>query len=125
MTLPSIGARFVCTSKIDKKIPIRRVFVLRTWFSSDSMMSITVPSAAATIRFGSVGTVRSGSRKNATVQKNRNRKNTETHSESNAAITASNAQTAKIQRASQSVWRRIKGFYFRSPNELGQAAKNR
>src|SRR5436309_3165798 len=114
MTRPSIGTRFVWTSKIDKKIPTRRIFVLRTWFSSHSIMSITVPSAAATIRFGSGGTARSGSRKNATVQKIRNKKNSDNHTENNAATTASSAKSAKTQRASRSVCRRIKGCIFKA-----------
>src|SRR4029453_3795581 len=112
MILPSIGARFVCTSKIDKKIPTRRVFVLRTWFSSNSMMSITVPSAAATITFGPAGAVRSGSRKKATVQKISNKKSNDTQPEKNQQTAASTAKNTKIQRASESVWRRIKGVYF-------------
>src|SRR5437667_7343187 len=124
MTLPSIGARFVCTSKIDKKIPTRRVFVWRTWLSSVSTMSITVPSAAATIRFGSAGTARSGSRKNATVKKNSNTNSNDNHTERNTAATARSAKNAKIQRAAESVWRRIKRFYFRSLKQLGQDAKN-
>src|SRR6266566_41222 len=114
MTLPSIGARFVWTSKIDKKIPTRRVFVLRTWFSSHSTMSITAPSAAATIRFGSGGTVRSGSRKNATVKRNNNTKSNDNQSENNAATTASSIKNAKIQRASRSVCRRIKDSIFKA-----------
>src|SRR6266480_6595590 len=113
MTLPSIGARFVWTSKIDKKIPTRRVFVLRTWFSSHSTMSITLPSAAATIRFKSRGTVRSGSRKKATVQKISNKKISDNHVENNAATTPSSTKSAKIQRASVSVCRRIKGSIFK------------
>src|SRR4029077_5748647 len=114
MTLPSIGARFVCTSKIDKKIPTRRVFVLRTWFSSDSTMSITVPSAAATIRLGSAGTVRSGSRKKATEKKNKKTKSNDKHTENNAATRASSKKSAKIQRASRSVCRRIKASIFKA-----------
>src|SRR5215831_10994463 len=124
MTRPSIGARFVCTSNIDKKIPTRRVFVFSTWFSSDSVMSITVPSAAATIRFGSAGTVRSGSRKNATVHKNSSKKNQNVHAENNPQTTASSAKKPKIQRASKIVWRRIKGSYFQNLKQLGQGAKN-
>src|SRR5882724_355015 len=114
MTLPSIGARFVCTSKIDKKIPTRRVFVLRTWFSSHSTMSITLPSAAATIKFESRGTLRSGSRKKAMVQKISNKKISDSHAEKNAATTASSTKNAKIQRASISVCKRIKGSIFKA-----------
>src|SRR5262249_48254824 len=123
MMRPSIGARFVCTSKIDKKIPIRRVFVFKTWFSSDSVMSITVPSAAATIRFGSAGTVRSGSRKNATVNRNSSEKSSAIHTDSNTLATVSRAKNAKIQRASKSVWRRIKGHHFRNSEQRGQGTK--
>jgi len=43
--------------------PTRRVFVLRTSFSSSAAMSLTLPSAGATISFGSAGTGRFGSRK--------------------------------------------------------------
>src|SRR6266496_6176268 len=114
MTRPLIGARFVWTSKIDKKIPTRRVLVLRTWFSSHSTMSITLPSAAATIRFESSGTLRSGSRKKAIVQKISSKKITDSHAEKNAATTASSAKSAKIQRASRSVCRRIKGSIFKA-----------
>src|ERR1700751_2476130 len=114
MTRPSIGARFVWTSKIDKKIPTSRVFVLRTWLSSHSTMSITLPSAAATIKFGSGGTLRSGSRKKAIVQKISNKKISDSHAEKNAATTASSAKIAKIQRASVSVCRRIKGSIFKA-----------
>src|SRR6266496_3640551 len=114
MTRPLIGARFVWTSKIDKKIPTRRVFVLRTWFSSHSTVSITVPSAAATIKFGSAGTVRSGSRKKATVKKNNKKKNSDNHTDSNAPATANSARIPKIQRASERVWSRIKSSIFKA-----------
>src|ERR1700726_1091059 len=66
---PSIGARLVCTSKIERKIPIRRDLFFRISFSSTSTISVTVPSAAATTRFGSAGVARSGSRKKASVEK--------------------------------------------------------
>src|SRR6266436_5915358 len=123
MTLPSIGARFVWTSKIDKKIPTRCVFVLRTWFSSHSIMSITVPSAAATIRFGSGGTARSGSRKKATVQKISNKKKSDNHTENHAATTASSTKNAKIGSASISVCRRIKGSIFKAEQSSVKLAK--
>src|SRR6266516_1287517 len=103
MIRPSIGARFVWTSKTDKKIPIRRVFVLRTSFSSSSTMSLTVPSAAATTRFGSGGTARSGSRKKKTMQKNNTKKSSDNHAEINQLPIASSAKTTKIQRASERV----------------------
>src|SRR5947208_1939204 len=103
MTRPSIGARFVWTSKIDKKIPTRRVFALRTSFSSSSMMSVIDPSAGATIRFGSAGTARSGSRKKASVQKSSSKKNSNNHTEKNELATARSAKIAKIQRASERV----------------------
>src|SRR5437660_10966944 len=99
MTRPSIGARFVCTSKIDKKIPTRRVFIFSTRFSYDSVMSITVPSSAATIRFGSTGTVRFGSRKNATVHKKSSKKNQNAHVQNNPQTTARTLNTPEIQRA--------------------------
>src|SRR5437763_11332010 len=112
------------TSKIDKKIPTRRVFVLSTSLSSTSTMSITAPSAAAAIRFGSAGTIRSGSRKKATVQRNSNRKKNDNHKAKKEAATASSAKNAKIQRASESVWRRMNGVYFRSLEYVGQGIKN-
>src|SRR5258708_33777403 len=123
MTRPSIGARFVWTSKIDKKIPTRRVFVLRTWFSSHSTMSITLPSAAATIRFESRGTVRSGSRKKAIVQRISNKKISDSHAEKNAATTASTAKSAKIQRASVTVCRHIKDSIFKGQKRSVKLAK--
>src|SRR5215471_5300402 len=108
MIRPSIGARLVCTSKIDRKIPTRRVLFFTTSFSSTSTMSITVPSAAATITFGSKGGVLSGSRKNATEHKRRSTKTQNAHAENNPETIASSARKAKIQRASQKAWRRIK-----------------
>src|SRR5689334_16573191 len=98
---PSIGARLVCTSKTDKKIPTRRVLFFSTSFSSSSTMSITVPSAAATITFGSGGDALFGSRKNATEDKKSSTKNQNAHAENNPETIARTARTAKIQRASQ------------------------
>src|SRR6266436_7584799 len=77
-------------------------------------MSITLPSAAATIRFESRGTVRSGSRKKATVQKISNKKIIDNQTENNAATTVSSTKNARIQRASRSVCRRIKGSTFKA-----------
>src|SRR5438552_19151680 len=87
-------------------------------------MSITAPSAAAAIRFGSAGTIRSGSRKKATVQRNSNRKKNDNHKAKKEAATASSAKNVKIQRASESVWRRMNGVYFQGLKEVGQAVKN-
>src|SRR5882724_10912019 len=123
MTRPSIGARLVCTSKIDKKIPTRRVLFFNTSFSSNSTMSITVPSAAATITFGSAGAARSGSRKNAIVHKHRSTKNQNAHAENNPKTIASSARKVRIQRASQRAWRRIKRAYFPSLEQAGQDTK--
>src|SRR6188472_4815557 len=120
---PSIGARLVCTSKTDKKIPTRRHLFFSTSFSSSSTMSITVPSAAATITFGSAGATRLGSRKNAIVHKKSSTKNQNAHAENNPETIASSARKAKIQRASQRAWRRIKRAYFRSPETAGQDAR--
>src|SRR6266550_1729490 len=103
MTRPSIGARLVWTSKIDKKIPTRRVFAFRISFSSTSTISLTVPSAAATIRFGSVGARRSGSRKKTTVQKSSSKKNTDSQTERNQRATVKSAKIAIIQRDSERV----------------------
>src|SRR5207247_6520266 len=103
MTRPSIGARFVWTSKMDKNIPTRRVFALRTSFSSSSTMSLTVPSAAAMTRFESGGTARAGSRKKKTTQKNNIKKSNDNHAEMNQLPIARSAKIAKIQRASERV----------------------
>src|SRR5262245_66014865 len=86
-------------------------------------MSITVPSAAATIKFGSTGVARSGSRKNATVHKQSSTKNQNAHAEKKPKITESSARSAKIQRDYQSVWRRIKGAYFQILQSDGQDTK--
>src|SRR6476469_4006799 len=118
MTRPSIGARLVCTSKTDKKIPTRRVLFFRTSFSSSSTMSMTVPSAAATITCGSTGAARSGSRKNAIVHKKSNTKNQNAHAENNPETIASSARKTKIQRASQKAWRRIKRAILGSTKRL-------
>src|SRR4030095_525720 len=123
MTRPSIGARLVCTSKIDKKIPTRRVLFFSTSFSSSSTMSITVPSAAATITFGSAGAARSGSRKNAIVHKQSSAKNQNAHAENNPKTIASSARKVRIQRASQRAWRRIKRAYFQGLKRTGQPVK--
>src|SRR5262249_22778239 len=88
--------------------------------SSCSTMSITVPSAAATITFGSTGGARSGSRKNATVHKQSSTKNQNAHAQNNPETIASSARNAKIQRASQRAWRRIKRPYFQTPKTAGQ-----
>src|SRR6266542_5701762 len=111
---PSIGARLVWTSKIDKKIPTQRVFSLRISFSSTSTISLTVPSAAATIRFGSAGAKRSGSRKKAMVQKISRKKNTDSQTERNQLTTVRSAKNALIQRDSERVWARIIDGSFRS-----------
>src|SRR2546421_11561607 len=76
-------------------------------------MSITVPSAAATTRFGSAGTVRSGSRKKATVHKNNKKKNSDNQTDSHAPATANSARIPKIQRASERVCSRIKSSIFK------------
>src|SRR5438105_3091131 len=102
MTRPSIGARFVWTSKIDKKIPTRRVFTLRASFSSSSTMSVIDPSAAATIRFGSAGAARSGSRKKASVQKSSSKKNSNNQTEKNELAIARSAKIA--QTLSEARW---------------------
>ena len=111
-------------AQIDKKIPTRRVFALTTSFSSISTISLTVPSAAATIRLGSVADARSGSRKKATVQKISSKKSMDNHGHTNQAATAANAKNARIQRASKSVWKRIKEVYFPGLKEAGQGSKN-
>src|SRR4029079_8309307 len=118
MMRPSIAARFVCTSKTDRKIPTRRDLFFSTSFSSISTMSITLPSAAATIRFGSVGAVRSGSRKNATVHKKSSTKNHNAHAENNPERIARTVIQAKIQRASQKACRRIEGSILEAPKRL-------
>src|SRR6188472_3298352 len=118
MTRPWIGARLVCTSNTDKKIPTRRDLVFSTSFSSISTMSMTRPSAAATITFGSVGAVRLGSRKNATVHKKSSTKNQNAHAENNPETIARTVIQTKIQRASQKDCRRIKGSILEAPKRL-------
>src|SRR5712692_4874277 len=113
---PSIGARLVCTSKIDRKIPSRRDLFFRISFSSTSTISVTVPSAAATMRLGSVGVARSGSRKNASVEKINSRKSSDNHGVKNQLAIARRTRTAKIQRASRKVWARINDRIFRFQN---------
>src|SRR5207237_3913879 len=117
---PSIGARLECTSKTDRKIPIRRDLFFRISFSSTSTISVTVPSAAATMRFESAGVARSGSRKNASVEKINNRKSSDNHSVRNQLAMARRTRTAKIQRASRKVWARIKRPHFPIPKWPGQ-----
>src|SRR4051812_10865887 len=118
MTRPSIGARLVCTSKTDKKIPTRRDLFFSTSFSSISTMSMTLPSAAATIRFGSVGATRSGSRKNATVHKKSSTKNQNAHVQNNPETIARTVIQTKIQRASQKACRRIQGSILEAAKQL-------
>src|SRR6266478_7925811 len=113
---PSIGARLVCTSKIDRKIPIRRDLFFRISFSSNSTISVTVPSAAATTRFGSAGVVRSGSQKKASVQEINSKKNSDNHGVRNQLAIARRTRTARIQRASRKVWARIRDRIFRFQN---------
>src|SRR5215211_2159069 len=86
-------------------------------------MSTTVPSAAATIMFGSAGTARSGSRKNAIVHKHRSTKNQNAHAEKNPKTIASSARKVRIQRASQRAWWRIKRAYFLGLKRGGQDTK--
>src|SRR5437762_14030398 len=86
-------------------------------------MSITVPSAAATITFGSAGAARSELRKNATVHKHRSTKNQNPHAENNPKTIASTARIVRIQRASQRAWRRIKRAYFQGLKRAGQDTK--
>src|SRR3982751_1633722 len=125
MTRPSIGARFVCTTKTDRKIPTRRDLFFSTSFSSTSTMATTVPSAAATIKFGSVGLARSGSRKNAIVQKKSSTKNQNAHTENNPKTIASTVSKAKIQRASQKAWKRIKKRIFEARKRLVKTAESK
>src|SRR6202043_1847207 len=120
---PSIGARLVCTSKIDRKIPIRRDLFFRISFSSTSTISVTVPSAAATTRFGSAGVARSGSRKKASVEKINSRKSSDNHGIKNQLAIARRRRTAKIKRASRKVWARIRERIFRF--QKGRVKKRR
>src|SRR5437588_6161524 len=123
MIRPSIGARLVCTSKIDKKIPTRRIFVFKISLASTSEMSITVPSAAATMAFRSAGIFRSGSRKKKSVYKIRTRKNSDNQPLKNQLPSVRKNKIARIQRASARVWRRIESAHFRSAKESGQGGK--
>jgi hypothetical protein len=58
------------------------------------------------------------------VQKISRKKSMDNHGDTNQAATAANAKNPRIQRASKSVWRRIKEVYFPSLKEAGQGSKN-
>jgi hypothetical protein len=58
------------------------------------------------------------------VQKNSTTKSSDNHPETNQTTTASSTKITKIQRASESVWSRILGVYFRSRKDGGQGSKN-
>src|SRR5438105_611005 len=122
MIRPSIGARLVWTSKMERKIAIRRIVCLTTSCSSSSAISTTTPSAAATTTFGSEGGTRSGSRKKTKVQAIRRRKRRASHGLSRKLRAARTSSTQKIQRASKSVWRRIGPWKFRVRRMVGQVA---
>src|ERR1700730_8019985 len=123
MIRPSNGARLVCTSNTDRKIPTRRIFVFKISVSSTSEISCTTPSAAATMAFGSAGIVRSGSRKKKSVYKIRTRKNSAKQPMKNQHPSERKHRTARIQRAPVMVWRRMDSAYFRSVKEAGQEGK--
>jgi hypothetical protein len=57
------------------------------------------------------------------VQKISSKKSMDNHGDTNQVVTAANAKNAKIQRASESVWRRIKEVYFPSLKGPGQGDK--
>src|SRR6266404_6027615 len=121
MIRPSIGARFVCTSKIDKKIPTRRVFVFRTSVSSISIMSVMRPSAAATTSLGFEGTARSGSRQKASVKRIKTRKTSDNRGEIQRLASINKRRMAKMLRPSASVCRRMMGGQFLVRKGVGQA----
>src|SRR5438552_11562970 len=81
-------------------------------------MSLTLPSAAATIRFGSAGTGRSGSRKKTTVKRKNARKMSDNHPEINQVATAAKAKIRRIQPASKRVCARITDRIFRVQNRM-------
>jgi hypothetical protein len=58
------------------------------------------------------------------VQKISSKKSMDNHGDTNQVATAANAKNAKIQRASESVCRRIREVYFPSQKEPGQGDKN-
>jgi hypothetical protein len=68
--------------------------------------------------FGPAGAARLGSRKNATVLNKSSKKNQNAHAENNPKTIASSARKAKIHRASQRAWKRIKEPIFRSSKAL-------
>jgi hypothetical protein len=58
------------------------------------------------------------------VQKISSKKSMDNHSDTNQAATEASTKDARIQRASESVWRRIKVVYFPSRKDAGQGDKN-
>src|ERR1700730_2094028 len=88
-------------------------------------MSLTLPSAGATTRFGSAGTGRSGSRKKATVKRKRARKISDNHAEINHVATAAKATIRRIQPAARSVCARITEPHFPGSKSHGQAARKK
>ena len=63
ITRAATGARFKCTLKIDRKMPIRTAGPPMNSSCSSRVISTTLPSAGETNRPGSCGTRRGGSRK--------------------------------------------------------------
>ena len=74
--------------------------------------------AGATIRFGSAGTGRFGSRKKAIVKRKSARKTSDNHAETSQTATPADARSRRIQRASKRVCERIRDRIFRVQNRM-------
>src|SRR5271156_4501850 len=71
-TLPPTGARVTCTSKMLRKIPIRRIAaspIASSGGGAAAAIDTTIPSAGLISRPGLVGVTRHGSRKKYTIHK--------------------------------------------------------
>src|SRR6266508_637589 len=85
-------------------------------------MSLTLPSAGATIRLGSAGVGRFGSRKKAIVKRKSDRRMSDNHAETNQTATPADARIRRIQRASKRVCERIRESHLPGSKSHGQVA---
>jgi len=58
------------------------------------------------------------------VQKISSKKSMDNHGDTNQVATEASTKNARIQRASESVWRRIKAVYLPGRKDAGQGDKN-